>query len=88
MTLDAKDAAVIVWMPPGKVPTNEAYRMPDGETPETQGFFEMGSALIVAVKGPPRPGKKPWIKVGSVLIPPDRQELMYEDFKMGKELHA
>lgn len=86
--LDPKDAAVIVWMPQGKVPTIEAYEVPDGEAPETQGFFEMGVALIVAVKGPPRPGMKPWIKVGGVLIPPDRQELMYEDFKMGRDLHA
>ena len=88
MTIDPKHAAVIVWMPPGKVPTVEAYQVADGEAPVTQGFFELGIALIVAVKGPNRPGMKPWIKVGSVLIPPDKQELLYEDLKMGRDLFA
>ena len=86
--INPKDAAVVVWMPVGETPTIKAYEVPDGEAPETNGFFELGVALIVAVKGPPRPGKKPWIKVGGALIPPDRQEALYEDFKMGRELRA
>ena len=86
--LHLKDAAVVIWMPVGEAPTIQSYEVPDGDAPETQGFFELGVALIVAVKGPPRLGRQPWIKVGGTLIPPNRQELLYEDFKMGRELYA
>lgn len=86
--LDHKSAAIIVWMPEGQAPTIKAYQVSDGEAPETSGYFELGIALIVATKGPPRPGKKPWIKVGTTLIPHERHEALYEAFKNGSELHA
>lgn len=88
MSIDFDSAAIIIWMPAGITPTVEAYHGDEGTEPETVGYWSLGVAVIVAAKGGGKPGMDAWIKVGGILLSPDRHEQLYEDFKHGRGFKA
>ncbi len=83
--LDFNSAAIIVWMPEGDEPCLEDYQGEDGTAPETEGHWLLSVAIVVALLGPAREGKKPWVKVGNDLLSPDQLQPAYEAMKRGRD---
>jgi hypothetical protein len=88
--LNAKDAAVLVWMEPGVTPSITTFEQQETHAPphpNPEAWWELGAALCSSIRTDTH-GKLPWIKVGRELLSPDRVSRAYEQFRNFQELDA
>lgn len=68
-------AAVLVWLPRGVIPSESSFNIGSVEgppIPNPEPWWECGQAILYAVSLTENNGKVPWIKVGDLLLDPDR----------------
>jgi hypothetical protein len=91
MKINFHDAAVLLWLPKGEMPTPNHFH-PDNDlkppSPNPEPWWVLGQALIHSRIVQGDHGKEPWIKVGSVVLTPVQVLNAYEAYKNGTDYYT